>query len=134
MLETLPLIVVLLTALYLFGLGLASLVAPARAANFLLGFTGSAFLHYIELLLRLAVGGAFLVHAPYMASSDIFTLFGWILIITTACLFAIPWRWHHRFAQMTVPRVIRYLRLIAVVALAMGSFILAAVFRGDAVQ
>ena len=132
MLDTLPLIVVLLTAFYLLSLGVVSLVAPARAADFLLGFAGSAFLHYIELLLRLAVGGAFLVRAPYMPFSDTFTLFGWILIITTACLFAIPWRCHHRFSQMTGPRVVRNFRLIAVVALAIGSFIFAAVICGDA--
>ncbi len=131
MLDTLSLIVVLLTALYLFGLGVVSLVAPARAAEFLLGFADSEVLHYTELSLRLGVGGAFLVRAPYMRFSDTFTLFGWILIVTTACLFAIPWRWHRRFSQLAVPRVVRNLRFIAVVALAMGSFIFAAVIRGN---
>ena len=132
MLDTLALIVVLLAALYLVGLGVVSLVAPDRAAKFLLGFAGSASLHYIELMIRIAVGGAFLLRAPYVSFSETFAIFGWILIITTTCLFAIPWRWHHRFAQMTVPRVVRNLRLIAVVTLTMGSFVLVVVIRGGA--
>ena len=131
MLDTAALIVILLTAFYLLGLGVASLVAPARAANFLLSFAGSAFLHYVELLLRIAVGGAFLIRAPYMPFTSTFTLFGWILIITTACLFAIPWRLHRRFAQVTVPHAVRYLKFIAIVAVAAGSTVLVAVVSGS---
>ncbi len=127
MLSNLALLAVVLTGLYLICLAVVSLIAPARASQFLMGFADSAFAHYLELLLRLVVGAAFLQYAPEMAFSAAFTGFGWVLILTTLCLFAIPWQWHRRFAQKTVPQAVRNLNLIAVAALAAGSAVLLAV-------
>ncbi len=123
---------VVLTGLYFVALAAVSLLAPDLAARFLLGFAGSASAHYFELVIRLAVGGAFLVHAPRMLFSDVFVVFGWVLVITTVGLFVVPWRWHHRFAQQSVPYAVRHLRLIAIVSLVLGGFVLAAVIRGAA--
>ena len=121
---------VLLTGFYFVGLAVVSLVAPARAAHFLQGMAGSAFAHYLELLLRLVVGSAILVHAPRMLFPGVFVAFGWILVITTAVLFAIPWQWHHRFAQRSVPYALRYLKLVGIAAFVFGGFILTAAVRG----
>lgn len=118
---------VALAALYLLGLGAAALVAPARATRFLSGFAGSARAHYLEMSIRLVVGGALVAHAPEMLLPAFFTAFGWVLVITTAGLLATPWRWHQRFAQRTVPRLTRRLWLVALVSLALGAFMLAAV-------
>src|SRR3990167_6183103 len=126
MLSILALIVVVLAGFYLVALAAVALFAPVRAAGFLLGFVGSATLHYLELLLRLVVGGAFLLHAPYLPFPGIFTVVGWVLILTTAGLALVPWQWHRRFAQKTVPHAVRNLKLIAVSSLAAGGFVLAA--------
>lgn len=123
---------VVLTGLYLVGLGSASLLAPAQAARFLLGFATSASAHYLELLVRLAVGGAFLHHAPQMRFSSVFVVVGWILLVTTAGLLLVPWRWHHRFAQRAVPRAVGHLGLIGVASLVLGSLVLAAAIAGAA--
>jgi hypothetical protein len=130
MLAGLALIVVLLTGFYLIGLAIMSLVVPAQASSFLLGFAGSAFTHYLELLLRMIVGGAFLQCAPDLLFPDIFALFGWVLIATTACLFVVPWQSHRRFAQRAVPHAIRQLKLVAVASLLFGGFVLASVIGG----
>ena len=119
--------VVVLTGLYFVGLASISLFAPARAARFLLGFAGSASAHYIELVVRIVVGGAFLLNAPLMLFPGAFVAFGWVLVITSICLFALPWKWHHRFAQKSVPHAVRHLRLIAIASFALGVFVLAAV-------
>jgi hypothetical protein len=126
----LALALVVSTGLYLVGLAAVSLLAPARAARFLLGFAGSALAHYLELLIRLLVGGAFVLHAPRMPFTSFFVLFGWVLIVTTVGLIAVPWRWHRRFARWSVPYALRSLKLVAIASLAFGLFVLAAVLRG----
>lgn len=119
-----------LSGLYLVGLASISLCAPARASRFLLGFAGSASTHYLELLVRLVVGGAILVRARHMLFSDVFSVFGWVLVLTTVGLLVVPWRWHQRFARLAVPYAVRHLRLLAVASFLLGGFILVAVLGG----
>jgi uncharacterized protein YjeT (DUF2065 family) len=132
MIDALALAVVVLTGLYFIALAVLSLFMPARANRFLLGFAGSARTHYTELSLRLVVGVALVLHAPRMLASGAFTIFGWLLLVTTACLLPVPWRWHHRFARQVVPRATRHITLIGLASLAAGVLILAAVVRGSA--
>lgn len=132
MIEALASLLVLLAGLYLLGLGVVSLADPARATRFLLGFAGSARAHYLELALRLAVGAAFIWRAPHLLFPGLFSLFGWVLAITTAGLFLVPWRWHQRFAQSSVPHALRHLRLLGIASLALGGFVLLAAARGPA--
>ena len=124
MINSLAHITVVLAGCYLLALAAVALLRPAYASRFLLGFVASAYLHYFELLLRVAVGLAFVVHASRMMFGEIFTLFGWLLIGTTAVLFCMPWRWHRRFAQWGVPYAVRYLPFVAIGSLAMGVAIL----------
>lgn len=123
---------IVLAALYLLALGIASLVVPTRSSRFLLGFARSQSIHFVELFLRFIVGAALVLYAPRMLLSDAFNLFGWVLLVTTTCLLLVPWRWHHRFAQQVVPRVIRHITLFGLASLAIGGLILAAVGRGSA--
>lgn len=132
MVETPAMGIVVLYGVYLCALAAVSILAPSRANRFLLGFAGSRQAHFLELLTRLVVGGAFLVHAPNMLVPRLFGIFGWVLVGTTACLLVLPWRWHRRFARYAVPRATRHLGLIGVCSLALGIFILVAVFRGNA--
>ncbi|HZG52598.1 MAG TPA: hypothetical protein VEZ40_10725 [Pyrinomonadaceae bacterium] len=130
MINLLASIVVLLTGFYLVGLALVLLLSPARATRFLGGFAGSAFTHYLELVLRLIAGGAILLYAPRMLFSGFFVIVGWVLLVTTVGLLAVPWQWHHRFARRAVPYAIRNLRLVAVASFAFGVFVMASVVLG----
>jgi hypothetical protein len=132
MTNLLALAVVLLAGLYLIGLGAVSLFDPARAARFLGGFASSARTHYAELVLRLGAGGALVAYAPRMRFSGAFALAGWVLIVTTAALLAVPWRWHQRFARWAVPQAIPHLRLIGAASFLLGGFVLACVIVGVA--
>jgi hypothetical protein len=127
MINLIALILVLLMGLYLIGLAVVLLLSPERGTRFLGGFASSASTHYLELVLRLMAGGAILLYAPQMRFSGFFVIFGWALVVTTIGLFAIPWQWHHRFAQWAVPYATRNLRLVTVVSLIFGGFILASV-------
>lgn len=131
MIQALAFAVVVVTGLYFCALAAVSVFAPARASRFLLGFAGSPRVHYMELFIRLVVGGSLVIHAPRMLAPEAFSLFGWVLLITTACLLLLPWQCHHRFAQQVVPRATRYITLIGLCSLGLGVLILAAVIRGS---
>jgi len=114
--------VVLLFSLFLAALGGASFLAPAKA--FLLGFATSAFTHYLEMVLRLAVGGSILWQAPHLMYPGAFTIFGWMLVGTSAVLLLLPWKWHRHFAEKAVPPVLSYIALVGVVSLGLGVVLL----------
>lgn len=123
MIDGLAVALVLLAGIFLAGLGAACLFAPALARRFLLGFASSLALHYLELAIRLVVGGALLVVAPSMAFPRVFTAAGAVLVITTLVLALVPWRWHRHFAQRTVPGVLRFLPWLGLASLALGGFV-----------
>lgn len=131
MVGSISIFVVLLAGLYFVALGTVSLVRPANANRFLLGFAGSARVHYVELSVRLLVGGALILSAPRMLYSEVFEIFGWLLVAPAIGLLLIPWRWHRLFAQRTVPAVTRYIALIGLASSALGGVILAAVILGS---
>lgn len=134
MINRLSSILVLLTGFYLIGLALVVLLSPARATRFLGGFASSAFTHYLELVLRLIAGVAVLLYAPQMLFSSFFVIFGWILVVTTVGLFAVPWQWHQRFAQRGVPYATRNLKLVAGASFVFGGFVLASFILGGTQQ
>jgi hypothetical protein len=121
-----------LTGLYFVALAFVSLFMSERTRRFLLGFAGSALTHYVELFLRLVVGGALVLYAPRMLFAGAFKVFGWALLITTGCLLLVPWQWHHRFAHQAVPRATRHITLVGLTSLVIGGLILLAVARGSA--
>lgn len=122
--------VVALAGAFLVVLGLLAWVRTAIAERFLLGFASSQSLHVLELVLRLSIGTAFVVHAPASRWPEGFSIFGWLLVGTTLCLSLVPWRWHRRFAERTVPQALRFLRLIGTSSLLFGSAILFAMEPG----
>lgn len=131
LIEFLALTVVLSAALYLLALAIFSFLKPQKASRFLLGFASSAYLHHLELFIRIIVGAALLVRAPLMMLPVIFTVFGWVLVGTSVCLFFIPWRWHQEFAQQAVPKALRYLKLVAAVSFVLGGFIIVSAMLGS---
>lgn len=117
--------IVVLTGLYFVWLGVFAVALPRRAADFLGSFASSARAHYAELFVRLAVGLAFIRSAGEMAFAPVFSIFGWVLLATTSFLFFVPWRWHRRFAQRSVPYAVHYLKLVAAASFLLGIFVLA---------
>jgi hypothetical protein len=130
MLEILALAIVVLTALFLFGLAAISFFASSYAARFLGGFAGSARAHFLEMLIRIIAGFAFVAYAPNMLYPSAFLLFGWALVVSTIVLLVLPWRWHHRFGQKFVPPIVRHVWLFGIVSLPLGGVILFAVLYG----
>lgn len=114
-----------------FLIGLAALIhtTPSHAERFLRGFASSALTHYTEQGIRLVVGVAIVTVASTMRYPELFKLFGWLIIVSTAGLLLIPWQWHNKFASVVMPPVFRHMRLLALGAFALGVFILYSVIR-----
>lgn len=121
---------VIAAGLYLVTLGLVALLRPVRARRFLAGFASSRTAHLVELGVRLVVGGGLVLWAPRMRFTPLFFAFGWMLIVTSLGLLALPWRWHARFAQWSVPMATQRLPMFAVASLLGGAFILYAAWTG----
>jgi len=120
--------VVVACGLFLVGLAVAMLTAREMSERFLRKFASSARAHYTEQSLRLLAGAGFVLYAPEMRHPLVFQVFGWVLVVTAAVLMLLPWRWHQRFGAWAIPLAIRHLRLYAVAVLALGGFVLWAVF------
>ena len=133
MLPALTFCVVLLAGFYFVALGAAAFLAPPRAAAFLLGFARTARAHYLELTLRALAGGALVWQGPQMRFGPAFSGFGWLLILTTAGLAVVPWRWHRAFALRVVPYALRYPPVLGFAALLLGGLVLVGL-RGGAAE
>jgi hypothetical protein len=97
--------------------------AKPKAINFLNAFVKTPRHHFLEQILRLIVGTAIIVQAPNMAFSELFGIFGWVIIITSLMLIGLPWRWHQNFARKVIPTVIKYIHLYGILCLTLGIFI-----------
>ncbi len=124
--------ILVVVAIFFLLLGLIALIRPSIAGRFLLGFAGSALKHYVELGVRFVVGGAMLVVAPHSTYSVALTVFGWLLIVTTAVMAVVPWRVHRRFAETAVPKALRFLPMIGVSSLVLGGLLLWSTFTASA--
>jgi len=125
---------VLLAGIYLVGLATVAIVSPERAKLFLASFASSAFVHFLELFVRLISGAALVLYAPQMKFSGFFAVFGWVIVVTTLGLFLVPWRWHHRFANWSVPLATRNMTLFAFGSLVGGLFVLLSFFLGPGLE
>ena len=118
---------VMLSAAYLLGFGVLAVAGPARAFRYLRRFASTIALHVVELFVRFVVGAAFIGYASQMQFGGIFKTIGITVVITTLGLALIPWRWHQRVAQRTVPAVERYVPLMGIASIAAGAFVIWAV-------
>jgi len=121
--------VILFFCIFLIGLAIVIVIKPQRAEQFISSYASSARAHYTEQIARLIVGVAFVVLAPYMRYSNLFNLFGWILIVTTIGLLLIPWQWHHKFGEWVIPLTLRYMKFYALGAFILGVLIIYSLSR-----
>lgn len=117
-------VVIGLLAVYLIGLGILALARADIAASFLLAHARSARAHYLELLLRFTCAWALLTSSPQLLAPSLTRIMGWVILITSAVLVALPWRLHARFAQSAVPQATRHMKVIGFASI-LGGLLLA---------
>jgi uncharacterized protein YjeT (DUF2065 family) len=125
---------VLFAGVYLVALAAVALISPERAKRFLSSFASSAPAHFFELFVRLIVGAALVLYAPQMKFAGLFVVLGWVIVGSTIGLSAIPWRWHRRFAEWSVPHATRNMRLFAIGSLAVGVFVVLSIVLGPGLE
>jgi hypothetical protein len=123
-------VVVVGFCLFLIGLAVVIATRPSLAEQFLRSFARSARAHYTEQVLRLVVGAALVNAASSMWQPELFTIFGWLIVVTSVVLLLTPWRWHHTLGTWMMPPVFQHLKLFGLGAFALGAFILYSVYRG----
>jgi hypothetical protein len=121
-------VVVVACGLFLIALTGVVFAKPALAERFFMSFASSARTHYIEQALRLLIGSSLVVLSPAMWQTNMFRLVGWAIVVSSAALILIPWRWHHRFGEWVLPMIVRHMRLYAVGLIAFGAVLLYGVF------
>ena len=114
---------------FLISLAVVIVARPSAAERFLMSFASSAPAHYTEQALRLLVGWAIVNCAGSMWYPNLFSVFGWLVVVTTIGLLLIPWQWHHKLATLVMPSVIRRMRLFALGAAGLGAFVLYSLSR-----
>jgi hypothetical protein len=117
-------VVILIFCIFLIGLAILIVVKSKSAEQFLSAFASSARTHYTEQIARLIVGVAIVVLAPYMWYSNMFTVFGWILVVTSISLMLIPWQWHHKYGEWAIPLALRFMKVFAFGAFLLGVLVL----------
>ena len=122
-------VVIFSSCVFLIGLAIVIVTKPQRAEQFLSSYASSARAHYTEQIARLIVGIAIVIFAPSMWYSNLFNIFGWILIVTTIGLLLIPWQWHHKFGEWAIPLTLRYMKFYALGAFLLGVLILYSLSR-----
>lgn len=123
-------VIVVLSGLYLIGLGAAALVKPDSAKGFLAGFASTRTLHFVELSVRVLIAAALIVTASRARFSFVFSLVGWTLMITTAILLVVPWKLHRRFAQVAVPLATKRMMPIGFASCIAGILLLTSLLLG----
>ena len=104
---------------------------PAIAERFLTAFACSARAHYVEQVVRVLIGAALVVRSPTMWQPNMFWLFGWAIVVSSAVLLCVPWQWHHRLGERVLPLLIRHLRLYVVGSSCFGTLLLYGVCAGS---
>ena len=127
--------VVAAVVVVVFGLSLITFTGmafakPARAERFLMAFATSARTHYVEQAVRILVGASLVVLSSTMWQPKMFWLFGWAIVGSSAALICLPWQWHDRLGELVRPMLVRYLKLYAVGAFALGLLLLYGFFAG----
>jgi hypothetical protein len=122
--------VVACAGLYLICLGLMAIWRPEPTRRYLAAHASTRPAHFLEMSIRIVVGGALLLAASRMLFASAFVVFGWTLLGTSVLLLLLPWRWHSAFAQRVVPQINQRLPVIAFGSLVGGGLLLFAIWRG----
>jgi len=117
-------LVVVTSAMFFIGFTVLVFAKPAVAERFLMKFASSARTHFIEQSFRVLLGASLVIYSSAMRQTDIFRLFGWVIVISSVVLMILPWQWHHRFGKKLLPVMIQYMRFYAIAVFALGVVIL----------
>ena len=117
--------IVIFFGLFIVFIGLIMLVLPAKARTTLRKAGSTNFINYAEITIRLIPAIALLLHSDFSKYPEAFKIFGWIMLITSLILYAVPRKLHHKFSMKSAD-ILKpiYFQLISPFAFLFGGLII----------
>lgn len=113
---------VLLSGVWLIGVGVWMLLRPRDALAALARMGGSPAIHVGEMAIRIAIGAAFILAAPDARFPTAILTIGGFLILSAVILLILPRRWHAAYSTFWAARIpVPAVRLIGPLSWAMGA-------------
>lgn len=110
---------------FIIFVGFLMLFKPKKA-NMILRKAGSTnFINYAEITIRLIPACAIIVYSDFSKFPEAFTIFGWIMFVTSLILYVVPRKLHHKFSMKSAD-IIKpvYFQFISPLAFLFGGLII----------
>ncbi len=117
--------IVILFAIFIIFVGFLMLFAPKKARKILRKAGSTNFINYAEITARLIPAVALILYADFSKLPEAFKIFGWIMLVTSIILYAVPRKIHHKFSMKSAD-ILKplYFQLISPMALLFGGLII----------
>lgn len=91
--------VVILFGVFIIFIGFVMFINPKKARVTLRKAGSTNFINYVEITIRLIPAIALILYADFSKFPEAFEIFGWIMLITSLILYAVPRKIHHKFSM-----------------------------------
>ncbi len=117
--------VVILFGVFIIFIGFVMFINPKKARVTLRKAGSTNFINYVEITIRLIPAIALILYADFSKFPEAFEIFGWIMLITSLILYAVPRKIHHKFSMKSAD-ILKpiYFQLISPFAFIFGGLII----------
>ncbi len=117
--------VIILFGIFIIFIGFLMLINPTKARTTLRKAGSTNFINYAEITIRLIPAIALILYADFSKFPEAFKILGWIMLITSLILYAVPRKIHHKFSMKSAD-IIKpiYFQLISPFAFLFGGLII----------
>ncbi len=121
--------IVLIFGVFIIFIGFIMLFNPKKARETLRKAGSTNFINYAEITSRLIPAIALILYSDLSKYPEAFKVFGWVMLITSLVLYAVPRKLHHKFSMKSAD-ILKpiYFQLISPLAFIFGGLILYNIF------
>src|SRR5690606_30535371 len=117
--------VVIFFGIFIIFIGFVMIINPKKARETLRQAGSTNFINYAEITIRLIPAISLILFADSSKFPEAFKLIGWIMLITSFILYAIPRKIHHQFSMKSADLLKPfYFQLISPFAFLFGALII----------
>ena len=117
--------VIIFFGMFIIFIGFVMIINPKKARETLRQAGSTNFINYAEITIRLIPAISLILYADSSKFPEPFKLFGWIMLITSLILYAIPKKIHHKFSMKSADLLKPfYFQLISPFAFLFGALII----------
>lgn len=117
--------VIIIFGAFIIFIGFIMLINPNKARSTLRKAGSTNFINYSEITIRLIPAIALILYSNFSKFPEPFKIFGWIMLITSVVLYAVPRNRHHKLSMKSADYLKPiYFQLISPIAFLFGGLIL----------